>query len=524
MPLKKLNLYFQTLRHVKPTQLYHQVYYRLRNRFWKSTYPEVEKQGFPLQFEEEILYPNSFLGNHHFRFLNLEKEFSTIDWNFSEYGKLWTYNLNYFEYLNQENNSKEQGLKLINDYIAQKEVLKDGLEPYPISLRGINWIKFLSREGITKPEINSFLYQDYARLKDNLEYHLLANHLLENGFSMLFGAFYFQEDDFYKVAKSIMEKELEEQILLDGAHYELSPMYHQIILHRVLDSYNLVKNNPWKTDNIQELLKSKAELMLGWLENMTFNNGEIPYVNDAAPGIAPNSHQLFEYAEKLNLSVKNKALKESGYRKFDDEDFEIFMDVGQIAPSYQPGHSHADNLQFVLNYKNQPIIIDTGISTYDKNGRRQLERSTHSHNTVTINGKNSTNIWSGFRAAERAKTTIIKDEPAEIEAFHNGYRKMGLIHHRSFQKMASGFMVEDRLEGKNGEKEAVGHLHFHPDVSVEIDKNTIIINKDLRVELSGIDNLIAKEYKFAEGYNLLKAATKVEYTFKTKAELFLKAI
>src|SRR5699024_4625487 len=108
---------------------------------------------------------------------------------------------------------------------------------------------------------------------------------------------------------------------------------------------------------------------------------------------------LFEYAEKLNLSVKNKALKESGYRKFDDEDFEIFMDVGQIAPNYQPGHSHADNLNFILHFQGRPLLVDTGISTYEKNERRQLERSTHSHNTVTIDGKNSTDVWSGFRAA-----------------------------------------------------------------------------------------------------------------------------
>ena len=47
----------------------------------------------------------------------------------------------------------------------------------------------------------------------------------------------------YSKAKNIIEEELEEQILTDGAHFELSPMYHQIILDRVLDCIFLVKEN-----------------------------------------------------------------------------------------------------------------------------------------------------------------------------------------------------------------------------------------------------------------------------------------
>src|SRR5690606_19561897 len=102
------------------------------------------------------------------------------------------------------------------------------------------------------------------------------------------------------------------------------------------------------------------------------------------------------------------SLSDSGYRKFNEADFEILMDVGQIAPVYQPGHSHADSLQFLLNFKGKPVIVDTGISTYEKNERRQLERSTASHNTVTINRDNSSNVWGGFRVAERAMVEVLK--------------------------------------------------------------------------------------------------------------------
>ena len=78
---------------------------------------------------------------------------------------------------------------------------------------------------------------------NNLEYHLLGNHLLENGFSLLFGAYYFQDETIYKIAKKIVVSELEVQILADGSHFELSPMYHQILFHRVLDCIQLIKLN-----------------------------------------------------------------------------------------------------------------------------------------------------------------------------------------------------------------------------------------------------------------------------------------
>ena len=523
MFLNKLNLYYQTLNHVKPTQLYHQVYYRLRNRISGKEYKGTPTKTVALELEEGLYYPLSYKGNGKFSFLNLEKKFSDIDWNFNEYGKLWTYNLNYFEFLNQKEITKEEGLKLIEDFISFGEKLKDGLEPYPISLRGINWIKFLSRNKIENPEINEFLFRDYQRLVNNLEYHLLANHLLENGFSLLFGAYYFQDEKLYAKAKKILRSELREQILSDGAHYELSPMYHQIILHRVLDCYNLVKNNSWKGRELLPLLKEKAERMLGWLQEISFSDGSFPKLNDAADGIAPTTTQLSGYAE--NLGSKNRQLKlsDSGYRKFADENFEVIMDVGQISPTYQPGHSHADSLQFVLSYKDKPIIIDTGISTYEKNERRQLERSTNSHNTVTVDGFSSSRVWGGFRVAERAKVHIKKDSETFLEASHNGYRKLGITHQRTFEFTSGIFQVDDALFGNKENRRAEGNLHFHPDVQLKINNSRISINKELDLHIAGASEIRLEEYQFAEAFNKLRPSKKIIYQFTNKAKLLCHA-
>src|SRR5690606_27785019 len=89
------------------------------------------------------LRPVSFQGKT-FEFLNRPVSFEhSIDWNYSLEGKLWTYNLNYFDYLLQPGMTSDQGLVLIRDFIRKMDRCTDGLEPYPISLRSINWIKFL---------------------------------------------------------------------------------------------------------------------------------------------------------------------------------------------------------------------------------------------------------------------------------------------------------------------------------------------------------------------------------------------
>lgn len=70
-------------------------------------------------------------GRGKFKFLNLAQDFGGIefvDWNYSAHGKLWTYNLNYFEFLKQKDISEEQGQELIQDWIRKSKKIRDGWE------------------------------------------------------------------------------------------------------------------------------------------------------------------------------------------------------------------------------------------------------------------------------------------------------------------------------------------------------------------------------------------------------------
>jgi hypothetical protein len=520
-----LGRYYNTLKYLKFIQIKHQLKYRLISI--NSLYAKLlRKDNFSvpvsLQFTEWINKPDSYLEKA-FRFLNLSNKFedNEIDWDFDSNGKLWTYNLNYMDYLLQENMTEENGLKLMDNYVDNFPLNKNGKEPYTISLRGINWVKFLSKFTITNEKLNRSLLLQYNLLYNRLEYHLLGNHLLENGFSLLFGAFYFKSAKYYNKSKTILFNELNEQILEDGGHFELSPMYHQIILDRLLDSINLIKNNEVfdDQDELLDIMTKKAISMLVWIRNMSFSNGDIPHFNDSTFGIAPTSEQLFDYAKRLNLNLNlNLSLTSSGYRKFKTNNYKCIVDIGQLGPDYIPGHAHADMLSFVLYYKELPLIVDTSVSTYEKNQTRQLERSTSSHNTVVVNNKNQSDVWGGFRVGKRACLTIVEDKADRVSAHHNGYNP--IIHTRLFIFDSTKIEVIDQLS-KTNERDS-SYLHFHPDRKVEFTKNSLLIDGIIYISFTGNIKIELQDYNYPLGYNKYAFAKKCKIDFnsvlKTKIE------
>ena len=232
-----LRLYYYTLRHLKLRQILHQIQHKIRlypirdKRFIKGS--PIHKTGFILELMPYIEKPNSYSGEKSFTFLNLKADF--IGWEDKRQGALWLYNLNYMDFLLQKKITFEDVSYWINLFIDTLPQNRSGMEPYPISLRGINWIKCISHNQELIPiteqqKWDSALYSQYLSLYSNLEFHLLGNHLLENAYSLLWGGLYFREDKFYEKAVWLLTKELNEQILPDGAHYELSPMYHEILL------------------------------------------------------------------------------------------------------------------------------------------------------------------------------------------------------------------------------------------------------------------------------------------------------
>ncbi|GAB6008062.1 heparinase II/III domain-containing protein [Dysgonomonas reticulitermitis] len=505
---------------MKKIQLFYQVYYKLKRKKAFNNYLPKECISFNrLYFKNEIISKEIILDRNHFTFLNLEKKFEKeIDWNFSGYGKLWYYNLQYFDFLFQENISDEIKIDLIKDYNIWLADNKTNLESYPIALRVINGIRFFSDSGrkINQQLIDSY-YAQLNFLYDNLEYQILGNHLLENAFAIFMGGYAFNNPQWQKKGKNILQEEVKEQILHDGAHFELSPMYHKIILFRLIELIDWYSNTTNLDTDFLNFIKSKAIKMINWLYSISLWEYNIPHFNDSADHITYSNEQIYHFAKNLNLMpVTKTALNESGYRKFSYKNYQSIVDIGKIGAPYQPGHAHADALSFILHYKKKPIFVEVGTSTYQIGSSRNYERSTKAHNTVVVNNKNQSEVWAGFRVGNRANVYIEKDLENILTAFHDGYQKyFSIIHRREFIFEENSVCISDSLvNSSRKEYIAEAYFHFHPKVHVELkDRSSLFLDNSIKLNFENSISISLIDYNFAERFNVYNTGKVVKVSF-----------
>jgi uncharacterized heparinase superfamily protein len=235
-------------------------------------------------------------------------------------------------------------------------------------------------------------------------------------------------------------------------------------------------------------LVERAPAMLRWLDCMCHPDGGIALFNDSALGSAPSRAALFEYARQLELSPSAPVgsfehLEASGYVRVERGPFVLFCDVGDIGPDYLPGHAHADSLSIELSLDGRRWLVDSGCSTYTPGPERSSQRGTSVHNTVTVNGLDSSEVWSSFRVARRAHVQGVSASASadrvEIEAAHDGYvQRAGPLHRRRVVIDERSVSIEDQLEGPFEHAEA--RLHLHPEVTA-----TQHGPRSIRLELAG---------------------------------------
>ena len=470
----------------------YQLRYRLtgeltRNPFkGKGARPPVQSNG--------IGAAESYLAT--FTFLNQSYDFGTvegIDWNYAGYGKLWTYNLNYFEFLRAPSMTLAEGEALIADWVAKSTDHQDGWEPYPLSLRIVSWTLFYQERQTAPPDwVKHSLNQQHTTLAGKLEYHLGGNHLLENAIALAFGPY---RND------ALLLGQLNHQYLADGAHYELSVMYHLILLDRLLDLYQYLPHG----DALCEPLQASLDKQLAWAAAMIADNGQYPHFNDSTDGVAPPWPQIATRATELKLSLEKGQLSACGYRRWDfGAKTHLWVDVAAIGATEIPGHAHADTLTFCLTENGKPVIVDTSISTYEKNHRRAYERGTAGHNTlVPSGGGNSSDVWGGFRVGRRARTIIYRDEPTVIDAGHDGW---SAEHRRTFTRASHGFSITDRYPGS-----ATVFFHLAEGVEVDLTGTGAIVDGCTITWQGGEARL--EDYQLATGFNRLVPAVRIVLTF-----------
>ncbi len=533
--MRKLIILFNTLRYLK----WQQIYFRLVRKLIKprvtenfqGQYPKISKT-----WEHLPLYDNKINRKFEASFLNFTKQLNLpSDWNKESPNKLWVYNLHYFEDLlsNCAKEKRDMHLQMLNRWIDENPVgYGNGWEPYPTSLRIVNILKaWLGGLQLDKRMFRS-VFEQASFLSNDLENHLLGNHYFVNLKALLFAGVIFEHEHWLQIAEKGLNAEIEEQILEDGANFELSPMYHSLMLVDMLDMYNLSRAYPTKLSNqLVAKLEKYIPKMLSFMESMGHPDGGLSFFNDSVDGIAPKKAIIESYAEKLEFVISTLDASESqiidnthsGYICATCFGNKLIFDASSVGPDYIPGHAHADTLSFELSIETQRVFVNSGISEYSLSQNRFNQRKTFSHNTIEVDGKDSSQVWSSFRVAKRAKildrySSMENESRLLLQASHNGFKSKstGCIHKRCLTFEPRKLIINDVLDGSF--RLAKSFFHFHPDLRVTMK------NRKLRVEgkdfllysnLSSLNPRISETFWHPE-FGISIPNKKLEITFNSR--------
>lgn len=485
MPLQRVARYIQTLRYLKAEQFIYRGLYRLRKVKLKTLESNQTLHAWNEPWNAPTIMASALSDDEGLFFLGEKGHLTDANfWNNPKRSRLWTYNLHYFDSMHAVKAFSQQSMlhDLLQRWIKENPLMKGpGWEPYPLSLRIVNWVKYFSQypQVVESNWFDSLSIQAEA-LMAQLEYHILGNHLFANAKALVFVGAYFKGEHATRWLKKgihLLDREVEEQFLLDGGHFERSPMYHATLLWDMCDLYNLALKSEIQLLNERQLQWQGVILKgLRWLDAMTHPDGKISFFNDATFGIAPKLEDVRNYVCQLGL-VEEKSiqllnvLKQTGYVTVEmDAGTKAILDVGEVGPNYQPGHAHADTLSFELSIASQRVIVNSGISQYGQNETRHAQRSTQAHSTVCIDEVNSSDVWSGFRVARRARPFDLEVQEAEnnvwIACSHDGYLKRPgkNIHRRIWSFNSNSMTIHDFISGSFFNAEA--RFYLNPEVSI----------------------------------------------------------
>lgn len=536
-----LRLLFHTVKHLKARQVIYRLFYQFRT-LQVSSPQFVARRSLPLPATWPAYKHFSTQDGKTFAFLNSIGDI-TGGWNNPEYTKLWLYKLHYLDDLSAVGASRRSSLltDMVLCWIRENPLPRgNGWEPYPLSIRIVNLIKFLSTTTTAADEeINESLALQVEALRKQKEVHLLGNHYFANAKALVFAGVFFEGLDaerWLNEGLDILDGELNEQFLKDGGHFELSPMYHCILLWDLCDLIQLTR---WSI--LAELTKREERLVsalaagIRWLREMTHPDGGISFFNDAAFDEAPTPGDIEAYAEKLEIEVlpiaasvigatwSAKHMAASGYVSIADLPHRHYaiVDVAQIGPDYLPGHGHSDTLSFELSLFGQRVFVNSGTSHYEAS-TREFERSTAAHNTVEVDGVSSSEVWDRFKVGRRARPrdiSLIKwGACLKLAGAHTGYLRLPgkVTHFREWCFQERSITIQDQLDGRW--QKAVARFYCHPSIRIQSSTVQAVIlvlpdDQQISLEFSGARtvSIVDSFWNKAFGERIHNKCVKVEF-------------
>ncbi len=366
---------------------------------------------------------------------------------------------------------------------------RDVWNSWTLATRCVVWMQELARRGARlgldlRRAIARSLEEQLEFLARNLEHDLGGNHLIRDAKALAWAARLFRGPGaarWGRTAERLIERELGEQVLADGMHFERSPAYHGAVLGDLLECASVLESGPVR-DRLIETLGRMSQV----LADLTHPDGQVSLFNDGGLHMArPTPTILDGYRRLTGVVVEPRPwidLPAAGYfGRREGADY-VLVDCGRIAPDHLPAHGHGDVLSFEWDLSGRRLIVDAGVCEYH-GPWRPYSRSTRSHNTVTVDDADQCEFWSAFRIGRRPRQVHaerrVEDARLIVDGSHDGYARLPgrPIHHRTLEATAGRLDVEDRVVGGAGQA-VRARLLCHPDCAVQPTKDGAHLTRD----------------------------------------------
>jgi hypothetical protein len=425
------------------------------------------------------------------------------------------------------------------EFVAQLEAWLDA-NPWPfgvnwcrameVAVRSVNWL-WAAALFAEAPEFSPLIRQRFLKAMLQSGDHILnnlefadnnGNHYLSNGVGLVFLGVLFS--DFAPAAAwrkkgfEIVWDEMERQVHPDGVDFEQGLGYHGFVAEFWYSCVLLCDQNAVPVPaNVRERLRRMFDFMLAY----TRPDGTFPQIGDNDDGRLANldeepvgSHRrhlavggvMFDRPDLLAAAgdaietavwlcgpsaltapreareLASEAFSKGGFYIMRSSDTLMIVDAGEIGMRGIGGHGHNDVLAFDLWAAGAPLLVDSGTFTYSADPMaRQLLRSTAAHNSLRIDGEETSRLGNGRwlwlieNDARPKDVQWLSDTHHDVlMAAHDGYRRLPepVEHSRRivFNKDRRWWRIDDSLTGSG---EHLAELFFHPGVKIDLEDDAV---------------------------------------------------
>jgi heparinase II/III-like protein len=341
------------------------------------------------------------------------------------------------------------------------------------------------------------LLQQHGRhIERNLEFSYIStsNHYLSDMVGLLWLGIMLPELEDEEAWRDsgwvAIQREMDKQVLADGADFESSTGYHRFVTELFLYSFMLCKANDVE---IETRYWTKLHQMLMYIRAYLRPDGFAPLIGDTDSGqVLPVVHRsaddhayLLEigaraFADPVLKSrcISSQAFPHAGTYIMRDGDLYLCFNASDAGLNGRGSHGHNDALSIEVSAGGRAFIVDPGTYVYSGDlEKRHAFRSTAYHSTVQIDGleQNTTDLHVPFVIGNEARPRVLEwqtsDDFDKVVAEHYGYP---VIHRRTvvFNKRERRWVIDDEFIGE-GEHLYEVRFHFAPGLDVKVREHAV---------------------------------------------------